>query len=186
MLWIGCMVLGLSVGFPPGAGAGTVRPLEPLLDGSVRAEDFVLKDLDGRTVRFSRFRGNVVLLNFWATWCTSCLQELPALERLYRRYRARGFVVVAVSLDRAPASAVRTFVKELGLSFPVLHDPDQATGRLYGAWGVPFSFLIDARGRIAYRIPGEYDWDAQEARAAVEALLEKAGRSAGGKPGGET
>ena len=97
------------------------------------------------------------------------------MERLYRAYLDDGFVVVAVSIDRAPTGKVEAFVKKLELSFPVLHDRDERVARLYGIPGVPASYVIGARGRIAYRAAGEYDWFRPAARSAVEGLL-RAGR----------
>lgn len=152
------------------ARAEISKGLKPL-KGTVMAADFILKDLSGKSVRFSDFGGKVVLLNFWATWCLPCRVEMPAMERLYQAYRNDGFVVVAVSVDRSPPVEVEAFVKELGLSFPVLHDRDERVSRLYSVPGVPASYLIDARGRILYRALGEYDWVGLAARSAVEDLL---------------
>ncbi len=153
-------------------GLKELRPIK----GVVTAADFILKDLSGKPVRFSdEFKGKVVLLNFWATWCPPCRREMPSMERLYRAYLDDGFVVVAVSIDRAPTGKVEAFVKKLELSFPVLHDRDERVARLYGIPGVPASYVIGARGRIAYRAAGEYDWFRPAARSAVEGLL-RAGR----------
>ncbi len=153
------------------AGAETRSKLRPL-KGSVTAGDFILKDLGDNTVRFSDFRDQVVLLNFWATWCLPCRKEMPAMERLYQAYRADGFAVVAVSLDQSPPGRVKAFVEELKLSFPVLHDRDGLVSRLYSVPGVPTSYLISPQGKIAYRMLGEYDWFGPEARSAVEELLQ--------------
>jgi len=93
------------------------------------------------------------------------------MEALYREYKERGLVVLAVSQDQAPPSTVRAFAEELGLSFPVWHDRDGLVARQYSVPGVPTSYLIGRDGRIAYRVLGEYDWLLPEARAAVEQLL---------------
>ena len=166
-----CVLALLLIAFglaPASAPAGgRLKPIK----GRVTAADFVLKDLSGKPERFRKFKGKVVLLNFWATWCPPCRVEMPSMERLYQTYRADGFVVVAISIDRAPAAKVKAFVKELGLSFPVLHDRDSSIARLYSVPGVPTSYLIGARGRIAYRAVGGYDWFGPAARSAVEGLL---------------
>ncbi len=130
----------------------------------------------GEAVHLSDFRGRVVLLNFWATWCPPCREEMPSMERLYRAYRDRGFTVVAVSVDTAAPPKIRSFLDELqpAITFPVLHDRDSLVARRYSVPGVPTSYLIDARGRIAYRALGEYDWFSPRAKEAVEALLEGA------------
>ena len=135
------------------------------------APGFALTDLAGNTHRLSDYRGKAVLLNFWATWCVPCRTEMPSIERAYRALKDRGFAVVAVSLDTGPRSTVEAFVKELGLTFPVLLDPRGGTVQTYRLPGVPASFLIDRRGGLAARELGPRDWNAGEARAQLEALL---------------
>lgn len=139
------------------------------------AADFAAQDLQGRPVRFSVFRGKVVLLNFWATWCPPCRKEMPAMERLHRGYRERGLVVLAVSQDEAPLEDVRRFAVSLGLTFPVWHDRDRQAAHHFSLPGVPTSYLIARDGQLAYRVLGEYDWDGRDAHSAVELLLDEAG-----------
>ncbi|MEK7757999.1 MAG: TlpA disulfide reductase family protein [Pseudomonadota bacterium] len=161
-------VLGLLWSLPAGAAPGTLKPVK----GAVVAGDFIAQDMQGKPVRFSeQRRDKLVLLNFWATWCPPCRKEMPAMEQLYRAYKDRGLIVLAVSQDQAPLATVRGFAEELNLSFPVWHDRDRLVGRQYSVPGVPTSYLIGADGRIAYKVLGEYDWFSPEARAAVEALL---------------
>ncbi len=93
------------------------------------------------------------------------------MERLYQRYRSRGLVVLAVSLDRSSPDEVKSFVDEIGLNFTVLLDPDGLTSSLYSVSGIPFSFLIDPEGRIVYKAAGAIDWDGAGVQAAVEAVL---------------
>jgi len=131
----------------------------------------VARDLSGRAVKFAELRGRVILLNFWATWCPPCRKEMPSMERLHQRYRERGLVVLALSQDQAGSGEVKAFVDGLKLTFPVWHDRDGLVGRQYSIPGVPTSYLIGRDGRVAYRALGEYDWDGNEARRAVEALL---------------
>ncbi|MCC6972050.1 MAG: TlpA family protein disulfide reductase [Phycisphaerales bacterium] len=138
--------------------------------------DFAAQDLQGKPVRFAAFRGKVVLLNFWATWCPPCRKEMPAMERLHRAYRERGLVVLAVSQDEAPLEEVRRFAVSLGLTFPVWHDRAREAARHYSLPGVPTSYLIAHDGQLAYRVLGEYDWDGREAHSAVELLLDEAGK----------
>ncbi|MBI4988967.1 MAG: TlpA family protein disulfide reductase [Rhodocyclales bacterium] len=156
------------------AGAATAaNELKPFSGAAV---DFAAQDLQGRPVRFNAFRGKVVLLNFWATWCPPCRKEMPAMERLHRAYRERGLVVLALSQDDLPPEDVRRFAVLLGLTFPVWHDRDSAVGRRYNVPGVPTSYLITHDGQLAYRVLGEYDWDGREAHGAVELLLDEAGK----------
>ena len=93
------------------------------------------------------------------------------MEQLYRAYKDRGLVVLAVSQDQAPLATVRSFAEELKLSFPVWHDRDGLVGKQYSVPGVPASYLIGRDGRIAWRVLGEYNWYSPEAHAAVETLL---------------
>ena len=149
------------------AGRGELKPAK----GGIVAGDFVSQDLQGKTQRFATYRGKVVLLNFWATWCPPCREEMPAMEQLYRAYKDRGLIVLAVSLDQAPVATVRDFAEQLKLTFPVWHDRDGLVGRQYSVPGVPTSYLVGRDGRMAWRMLGEYDWFGPEARAAVERLL---------------
>lgn len=152
-----------------GAAGVPLKPAKNLLP----ADNFTLRDLNGKLVSLKGFEGRVVLLNFWATWCSPCLKEMPTMERLYQAYSAKGLVVVGVSVDRSGPGAVREFAQKLKITFPILHDRDMLTSGHYSNPGVPSSYLIDRQGRIAYRVLGEYDWFSSEAREAVNALLRK-------------
>jgi thiol-disulfide isomerase/thioredoxin len=167
------LLLGVAFALFSG-GAPAANELKPF-PGT--ASDFAAQDLQGRPVRFSAYRGKVVLLNFWATWCPPCRKEMPSMERLHRAYRSRGLVVLAVTAqDAAPLDEVRGFAGSLGLTFPVWHDRDSAAGRQYGVPGVPASYLITHDGQLAFRVLGEYDWSGKEAIGAIELLLDEAGK----------
>lgn len=148
------------------------------------APDFAVPDLAGQAVRLSGLRGQVVLVNLWATWCPPCREEMPSMQKLYQRLKGRGFVLLAVSQDENGKAAVEPFVRDLGLTFPVLIDPEHQVGDRYQVWGYPESFLIDREGRIAERIIGPRDWASPDQVAAVERLLEtptgQAARASGG------
>jgi peroxiredoxin len=136
-----------------------------------RAPDFVLPTLDGREVRLSDYRGHVVFLNFWATWCGPCKVEMPAMERLYREYRRQGFAILAVSTDEEGAAVTRPFRDSLGLSFTIAHDPEMIAGRLYGVRTLPITFLVNREGVITHKIFGARDWQEPEAREGIQRLL---------------
>lgn len=153
-----------------GAVAGSLRPY------TGTAPNFAAHDLQGRPVRLASLRGQVVLLNFWATWCAPCLEEMPAMQRLHQAYRGRGLTVLALSQDEAPPAVVARFAQSLGLGFTVWHDPGREVGRSWGIPGLPASYLITHDGEFALRALGAFDWDGTEARGAVELLLDEAGR----------
>lgn len=123
------------------------------------APDFQFPDLKGKLVALSDFRGKVVLLNIWATWCRPCVEEMPALERLYQKLKGKPFEIVAVSVDSEGLDNVQPFVKKLGLSFPILMNTNGSIRQTYGTTGVPESFIIDQEGKIVRKIIGPLDWD---------------------------
>jgi len=135
------------------------------------AEDFTLNDLNGKKVTLSSFRDKVVLINFWATWCSPCREEMPSMEKLYRRFRDKGFVVLAVSTDRA-AVDVQDYLQSQPLSFPVLLDYDLRVARSkYKVFMTPTSFLIDRRGVVVEKYYGAVDWMDPETVKQIEALF---------------
>ena len=135
------------------------------------APDFAVPDLDGQAVHLSAFRGRVVLVNLWATWCPPCREEMPSMERLHQRLKDKGFVILAVSEDEGGAAGVKTFVEQMHVTFPVLLDPDGDVGRKYEVWGFPESFLLDRDGRVVERVIGPRDWSSPEQIARIEALM---------------
>lgn len=131
------------------------------------APAFALRDLDGREFSLASLRGQVVLLDFWATWCAPCRKSMPELEALHQRYRARGVTVLGVSIDEGSPKKVRGFVKARRLTYPIAIDTDRAPAwAAYKVKAVPAAFLIDRDGRIVAQ------WTGQPATPqAVEAKL---------------
>ena len=152
-----------------------VSNLQELKDASP-APDFTLPDLERGKVSLKDFRGKLLMLNFWASWCVPCREEMPAMERLYQKSRDHGFVIVGVNLKDDKKSA-RSFVKELEITFPIAFDPDGEVGLLYGAWGLPATYLIDADGIALARAWGPADWFSPGARELIETLLDAQKRS---------
>jgi peroxiredoxin len=127
---------------------------------------------DGATVSLEAFADKVVVLNFWATWCTPCTVEMPTLEGLWREYGGRGLVVIGVSVDRgAPRAVLEPYIRNHGLTFPILLDPDS---RVAGAWrvtGIPATFVVRPGGEVAGMAAGAREWNSGEMRALIETLL---------------
>jgi cytochrome c biogenesis protein CcmG/thiol:disulfide interchange protein DsbE len=125
----------------------TTGQFTPPASKAVQASDFTLQTLDGRSVKLSDYRGQVILLNTWASWCPPCRAEMPDLEAYYREHKEDGFVVLAVN-DEESASTVANFIQAQGFTFPVLLDPEGKVMSQYGVRGLPTSFLIDRNGMV--------------------------------------
>ena len=152
---------------------GAATPTLPPVPGNP-APPWEGTTLTGEKVALANYRNaeQVVLLNVWATWCTPCLREMPGLEALHRHFDGKGVTVVGASVDRRAAHAdVARFVDDLGISFPILVDPDQNVMRQFRTIGVPETFLIDAEGIIRHRWIGEFDPMEPDVLNRVEALL---------------
>lgn len=144
---------------------------EPLAVGKP-APDFVLTDLNNRKVRLSDFRGKVVFLNFWATWCKPCKDEMPSMEILHRKFAKDGLVVLAVSIDRiTTVKDIQPFIKSLNLTFPVLVDSWGKTDMPYKRTGVPETFIIDQQGIIREIVIGPRDWTRLDSLTVLLELL---------------
>ena len=137
------------------------------------APDFSLRNLKGNYQSLDSFSGQVVVLNFWATWCVPCRVEMPSFEKLYRRYRSEGLTVLAVTLDKKSEKNIKSFVEEYELSFPVLLDEEGEVERLYPSMTIPFTYVIDRDGRIVARVDGAKNWESNETFEAIEYLLKK-------------
>ena len=152
---------------PPGT-IGTVAP------------DFAFKDLDGDLVHLSDHRGEVVLVNIWATWCPPCVEEMPSMERLYQKIGGDGFEILAVSIDAElgqfdllgyGGGDIRALADSFGLTFPILHNPSGDIQRLYRTRGVPESFLIGKDGMIYKKVVSSTEWDAPEYKELIRRLI---------------
>lgn len=144
---------------------------EPLVVGKA-APDFSLTDLNDKPHRLSDFRGKVVFLNFWATWCSPCREEMPSMEVLNKNFEKDGLVVLAVSIDRVTTTKdIPPFVKSLNLTFPVLIDSWGITDKPYKRLGVPETFIIDQQGIVREIIIGPKDWTRIDNLKTLMALL---------------
>jgi peroxiredoxin len=154
------------------------------------APGFTATDMEGRPVSLDDLKGQVVLLNVWATWCGPCRDEMPSMERLHRQLGPQGLKIVAVSVDAAPGTQplkaqpanqpgggdVAEFAKQLGLTFTIWQDPSGKIQRTYRTTGVPESFVIDRNGVIQKKVIGATEWDAGPHAELLRRLLaERAG-----------
>ena len=126
---------------------------------------------DGKKISLRDFRGKVVMLNFWASWCVPCREEMPAMEKLYQEFKDKNFVILAVAVKDRKQDAV-DFVKELKLTYPVALDPDAKVGQEYGAWGLPATYLIGPKGEGLARGWGPAEWYGAGARKLIKDLVD--------------
>lgn len=136
------------------------------------APAFTLKDLDGKTRKLSDYKGQVVLVNFWATWCPPCRREMPSLERLYQKLKGEPFAIFAAD-QRESFDLVFAFTGELNPTptFPILLDEQTKISALWHVQGLPTSFIVDKQGRIAYRAIGGREFDHAEIEATIRKLI---------------
>jgi peroxiredoxin len=134
------------------------------------APNFELKDPAGKPLSLKDFRGKVVFLNFWATWCPPCIEEMPAMEKLHQELEKDGLVMLAVNFQEGP-ERVKEFFTQHNLTFTPLLDRDGKVTEQYQAWGLPVSVVINRRGQIAARATGSKDWHSDEARQFFKKLL---------------
>jgi len=163
------------------AGAWLVRDRFLPVEVGSTAPDFAVTDLQGRPVRLSDLRGEVVLLNIWATWCGPCRDEMPSMQRLHREMGPKGLRIVAVSIDAAPGTLsggrqggdVAAFANELGLTFPIWLNPSGDIQLTYRTTGVPESFVIGRDGTIMKKVIGATEWDTPDKVELIRRLLEE-------------
>jgi cytochrome c biogenesis protein CcmG/thiol:disulfide interchange protein DsbE len=169
--WIAVGVVLGVIAFGLGAAALLTPELARIEPGS-KAPDYKAENLTtGDSVAVSSYRGQVVLLNIWATWCGPCEAEMPSMERLYRQLGPEGLKVVAISIDQSSSEAVQKWVHEHDLTFTVLHDASGRIQQTYQTTGVPESFVIDRNGAIVKKVWGATEWDHPAQVALIRRLL---------------
>ena len=161
------LVAGVAAAEQPPLGH-KMNPVSPPL----AAPGFTLPDMDGEMHALDDFRGKVVMLNFWATWCPPCRREMPSMQRLYEKYHERGLAVIAVNQFEDP-DLVFEFTGRLSLepTFPILFDRESRVSEQYRVKGLPTTYLLDKAGRIHFRAIGGREFDHPEVEALIESLL---------------
>lgn len=145
---------------------GIVQPDKP-----VRARDITVESLDGAPAQLSEFRGKVVFLNFWATWCGPCRMEVKDIDRLNRTLRGEAFAVMAVDIQETEKQVTR-FMRREGVDFPVYLDPDGNAARQWGVTGIPATFIVDPRGYVAGYALGPREWGSEESVELMRSLMQ--------------
>jgi thiol-disulfide isomerase/thioredoxin len=130
-----------------------------------------LKDVDGKNVSISDFKGNIVFLNFWTTWCPTCRIEMPSMEKLHQKLKNKDFTMVTINLQES-ASQVKAFFKEFKLTFTALLDSTGEVGASFGTRAIPTTYILDKTGRIIGRANGPREWDSKAAIALFENLMD--------------
>jgi peroxiredoxin len=143
------------------------------IKGNKRVPDFSLKDLTGKKVEIKQYKGKIIFLNFWATWCGPCKEEMPSLEVLHRQFKGDNFVLLTISVDYEGLKPVREFLDKQHYTFPVLLDPNGETLDLFEVKGIPITFIIDKRGRVIGRAIGPRDWKSPEVFSLINILIQK-------------
>ena len=137
------------------------------------APEFEMPTLNGGKIKLSDYRGKVLFINFWATWCATCKVEMPSMEKLYQRFREYDFEMLTISVDK-DLSLITPFVKKYNLTFPVLLDPDSKVAkRAYKTTGVPETFVVDKNGIIVHKAIGPRDWATHEMMESFAQLIQR-------------
>ncbi len=187
MRWFRLAILYTALALSANGAAADTADLAGLRQGSMMKlnfhdspqeipADMALTDLDGAEARLSDYAGNIVLVNFWATWCAPCRKEMPMLDALQADLGGDGFEVVTVAVGRNPVPGIRRFFSEVGVSHVrALRDPKQALARQMAVLGLPITVILDREGREIARLRGDADWNGESARAIIRALTDESG-----------
>ena len=163
---------------PPPMAEGQVaqsKQAPPAMEGK-RAPDFTLPALGGGNISLADYRGKVVFLNIWATWCPPCRKEMPSMQKMYEHFKGKDFEMLTISIDENQ-SLVAPFMKELGLTFPVVFDPAQKVASQYKITGVPETYIIDKTGVVTHHLLGPGEWDNPGIISAFEGFVKKPAKS---------
>lgn len=154
-----------------GAGLAFSPDLFLIAAGSEAPDFTATRVTDGATVTLDEYRGDVLIINIWATWCLPCEQEMPSFERLHQQLGPEGLKIVAVSVDAGDSDNVLEWIRERNITFEVLHDPTGLIERDYQITGWPESFIVDRQGIITKKVIGALEWDHENQIASIRRLL---------------
>ncbi|OGC04747.1 hypothetical protein A2276_02085 [candidate division WOR-1 bacterium RIFOXYA12_FULL_43_27] len=134
------------------------------------ADDFTLESLSGSSETLSSYKGKVVFLNFWATWCPPCRGEMPSIQKLHEKMQGKDFVILAVAVGERK-QAVESFINSNKYTFPILLDPENEVSEVYRVAGIPTTLLIDKSGKVVFRETGGRDWSSGDVIGKIDQLL---------------
>ena len=146
-------------------------PILQAMKDAAPTPEIVLSTPDGKKISLKDFRGKIVLLNFWASWCAPCREEMPAMEKLYQEFKNRNFVIFAIAVKDRKQDAI-DYVKDLKITYPIALDPEAKVGQEYGAWGLPATYIIGPKGEGLARGWGPAEWYGNGARKLINDLVD--------------
>ena len=151
-------IFTLALFSQPGLCQETAKQTLPRVETPFAAPDFTLKSESGKTFHLADFRGQVVLINFWATWCPPCRREMPSMERMWKKINGKGVTVLAIDVGEN-ADTVFEFLGTYPVSFPLLMDLDGSVIKQYPVTGLPTTYIVNPQGLVTYRAVGSREWD---------------------------
>ena len=163
-----CIALGMTIlgwFYSQGGGGGIHGALI-----NKKAPEFTVTDEKGKKVHLSDFKGQAIMLHFWASWCPPCRSEFPYLNALYKDIKSKDIVLLAVSLDEGGKDDVAKFKKNVSFDFPIYYNPSQDVADLYGTYGLPETFLINKEGTIVKKFIGPQNWGSEAMKAEISAV----------------
>ncbi len=142
----------------------------PILKIGSLAPNLMVKDVEGKEHKLSDFKGKVVLINFWASWCPPCLIEMPSLASAYQKFKEKGFEILAINLDDKVENAI-DFAKKEKIPFKIFLDPSGKSAQDFLVYGLPYTVLLDREGKVRYKVFGGYEWDKGKQLERIQSLL---------------
>jgi len=147
--------------------------------------EIILKDPAGRLTSLSEYRGKIVFINFWTTWCLACVVEMPSMEKLHQKFKDRDFAMIAVNLQESPSKVIK-FFKEYKLTFTALLDTTGDVGAGFGIRAIPTTLILDKNGRLIGKVFGPREWDGRDSFALFEYLTDSYVASSNSKSTNDT
>ncbi|MCS6207177.1 TlpA disulfide reductase family protein [Shewanella baltica] len=163
----------------PGMQQAT-KPMETTVDlinvlpKTFPIEPVAFNDVDGKAIDFSQFKGKIIMVNMWATWCPPCVRELPAIERLATKFKAEDFVLLPISIDAEGKQQVQPFLNSLGMpNFNSYYDQSQSLGDVFPLDTIPATFILDQQGQLIAFVRSYVDWDDAKAVSLIQGFIDK-------------